>query len=93
MFSFLELYVVGAILVTLCAGVAAILLHAVFGPNLPPSIQALEDTFTAVFKAGATVFLGPAQIVRRIRISLDSPSSDAPNQSSPIEDTKQITKL
>jgi len=45
MFEFLGLYILGAIAVTLCAGAAPLVLHAVFGPTLPASVQTLSETF------------------------------------------------
>lgn len=82
MFEFLGLYIIGAIAVTLCSGAAPLILHRMFGPTLPPSAQMLSDTFTSVFKAGATVFLGPVQLLRRIRISVTNtePQNDDPKQ-------------
>jgi len=70
MFASFGLYILGGILVTLGAGAAPIVLHAMFGADLPPSVRALADTFTTVFKTGAAVFLGPAQIIRRLQISI-----------------------
>ena len=83
MLETISLYIVGGILVTLGAGAAPIVLHAMFGPILPPAVQRLSDMFAAVFKMGATIFLCPAQIVRHIHISIggDEPPTLPPPES------------
>ena len=82
MLETISLYIIGGILVTLGSGAAPIVLHAMFGPVLPPNVQRLSDMFSAVFKMGAAVFLCPAQIVRHIHISIggDQPPTLPPSE-------------
>jgi hypothetical protein len=99
MLGSLSLYILGAIAVTLGAGAAPIVLHGMFGATLPPAVQSLADTFTTVFKTGAAVFLGPAQLLRRVKISFDKneprslPSSESNKVPEQVEGGRTLTKL
>jgi hypothetical protein len=97
MFELLAVFIVCSLLITLGSGLAPVILHRMFGPALPPSIQQLADTFTIVFKAGATMFLGPVELIKRLRLTVSPPSNNLPSRphetpSLSPSDTKQITE-
>jgi hypothetical protein len=74
----------------LMSATGIIVVHKIFGPDLPPGIQMLADLFMAILNANAKIILGPFELLRRISVSVNSPTPHQP--SLPNKEVQQITK-
>ncbi len=74
----LIVYVVSALVLTLAAAAGSMLLHLIYGPELPPGIRPLDDAFMSVFVLGSSLLLRPFKVFRNRDKSdpLNGPPSD-----------------
>jgi hypothetical protein len=79
--------IISAVLLGLGSAAGTLILHAMFGADLPRGVQPLAESFNAVYRTAAGVIFSPFRFLQRD--PLDSPSSSA---APPPPDQKQITK-
>jgi len=77
---------ISALLVTLWSCAACVILHAMFGAELPPGVQPLSNAFKSVFLGGAALFLGLLKLIGR---ALGMQDKDCENNIESIQPPKQ----
>jgi hypothetical protein len=86
MFEFLGILAVSVLGLAMFSAGTRILLHVIFGNNIPPGLQRLANALDDVFEASAQTILGPFRFLRQTQIP-------PPQQTSlPPSDVKQLTK-
>jgi hypothetical protein len=81
-------FLISALLVTLGSGAACVVLHAMFGAELPLGVQPLSSAFKSVFMGGASLFLGPLKLIGRALGMADKESDKSIDSNQP---PKQLT--
>lgn len=82
-------FLISALVVTLGSGAACVVLHAMFGAELPPGVQPLNTAFRSVFMGGASLFLGPLKLIGRAIGMTTEKDMDKPTDSG--QPPKQLT--